>query len=146
MTEFRAEPSSRYTAPAGGVLIGEVFILRKTKIAVPDLYLRHGSAYWYTGGVNFRAIVAFVFGIVPTLPGFIRNINPKLNIPVQATYVTSCVYPVGVTVAGLSYFILSKIFPPAPLPTSYSVTSFSPSIDEEDVKEKELATSSIVAI
>lgn len=124
----------------------EVFLVRRVNIAVPDLYLTRNSAYWYTGGVNLRGMAAFVLGIVPTLPGFIRTINPKLGIPVEATYVTCCVYPVGVVVSGASYYVLSVLFPPAPLPTSYSSGSFTPSIDEEDVKEKELATSSIVAV
>jgi NCS1 family nucleobase:cation symporter-1 len=134
------------SAPAGGVLMSEVFLVRRRKIALPDLYMGQESVYWYTKGVNLRGVAAFVLGIVPTLPGFIRTINPKLDIPVGATYVTSCVYPVGCFVAGLSYYLLSTIFRPSPLPTSYSSNNFSPSIDEEDGKEKDLATSSIVAI
>ncbi|GAA5894947.1 nucleobase cation symporter-1 family protein [Sporobolomyces salmoneus] len=134
-----------FLAPLGGVLMSEVFLVRRGKIALPELHRRH-SAYWYNGGINLRAIASFVFGIVPTLPGFVRTINPKLNIPIQATYVTACVYPVGVVVAGLSHYLLSTIFPPAPLPTSYSSRSLSPSLDEEDVKEKDLTTSSIVPV
>ncbi|GAA5960319.1 hypothetical protein JCM3765_007472 [Sporobolomyces pararoseus] len=137
---------SVFLAPVGGVLMSEVFLVRHRKIALPDLYMQQTSAYWYQQGVNLKGVAAFVLGIVPTLPGFIRSINPKLDIPIQATYVTSCVYPVGAFVAGSSYYILSKVFPPVPLPTSYSSNSFSSSIDEEDVKEKDLATSSIVAV
>ncbi|GAA5924324.1 uncharacterized protein JCM15063_005602 [Sporobolomyces koalae] len=137
---------SVFLAPAGGVLMAEVLLVRRRQIALPDLYLMHNSAYWYYHGVNLRGIAAFAFGVVPTLPGFIRNINPKLAIPTGATYVTAVVYPVGVVVAASSYWLLSTVFPPAPLPTSYSTSSYTTSIDDEDVKEKDVASSSIVAV
>lgn len=126
--------------------MAEVFLVRKINIALPDLYMRNNSVYWYWKGVNPRAVAALILGVVPTLPGFIRNINPKLGIPVGSTYVTAVVYPVGALTAGLSFWLLSTIFPPVPLPTSYSTVSYTGSIDEEDTKEKDLATSSIVAV
>ncbi|GAA6005377.1 hypothetical protein JCM10207_002959 [Rhodosporidiobolus poonsookiae] len=127
---------SVFLAPVGGILMSEFFLVRHRRISLPDLFITHRSVYWYTGGVNFRAIIAFVLGIVPTLPGFIRTINSKLDIPVQATWVYVCVYPVGVVVSGVIYTSLSLIFPPTPLPVSYAAGDYSTS-DEASDKEKE---------
>lgn len=79
--------SQVFLAPLGGVLMSEFLLVRKRRISLPDLFTTQSSVYWYSHGWNFRGVVAFVLGIVPCLPGFIRNVNSKLDIPVQATYV-----------------------------------------------------------
>ena len=45
------------------------------QLSLPDMFKRQDSVYWNTYGVNIRAIAAFTLGIVPTLPGFIRNVS-----------------------------------------------------------------------
>ena len=41
-----------------GILIADYWILRRTKLDLADLY-RPGGRYWYDGGWNWRAVVAF---------------------------------------------------------------------------------------
>ncbi|GAA5976716.1 hypothetical protein JCM10908_005605 [Rhodotorula pacifica] len=138
-----------FLAPLGGVIMSEFLLVRKRRIALPDLFMHRRSVYWYTGGWNWRAVVAFVCGVVPSLPGFIRTINPKLGIPVQSTYVYVCVYPVGVVVGGGLYYLFSTIFPPTPLPESYDFKTGASSVDDSvSEKEKELGTqsSSVIAV
>jgi NCS1 family nucleobase:cation symporter-1 len=51
-----------------GILVGDYFLVRKGELRVGDLYLgSRESAYWYTLGVNWRAIVAWSMGIWPLL-------------------------------------------------------------------------------
>ena len=45
------------------------------------LYKAHGI-YWYNGGVNWRAVLAFVVGVAPSLPGFAASINKNINVGV----------------------------------------------------------------
>ncbi|BGP32065.1 hypothetical protein JCM10296v2_003844 [Rhodotorula toruloides] len=140
---------SVFLAPLGGVLMSEFLLVRKRRISLPDLFTTNTSVYWYSHGWNFRGVVASVLGIVPCLPGFIRNVNSKLDIPVSDTYVYVCVYPIGVFVGGGIYHLLSTIFPPTPLPTSYSAKQYAGSYDSEEDKEKEAGVamqSSIVAV
>lgn len=49
------------TGAIGGIMVVDYWILRKTNLDVPALFVP-GSKYWYTGGFNIKAIVAFLVG------------------------------------------------------------------------------------
>ncbi|WP_236653527.1 NCS1 family nucleobase:cation symporter-1 [Streptacidiphilus melanogenes] len=44
-----------------GILIADYWLLRRTRLLLADLY-RKGGRYWYTGGWNLRAVLAFLVG------------------------------------------------------------------------------------
>jgi NCS1 family nucleobase:cation symporter-1 len=58
----------------GGILIADYFLLRRTQLDLAGLYRREGP-YWYTGGFNWRAIVALTLGIAPCVPGFLGTVK-----------------------------------------------------------------------
>ena len=61
------------------VLLSDFWLIRKAKgFNIYNLY-KPGGLYWYTAGVNPRAIVAFVGGVTPLLPGLIEAINPQIR-------------------------------------------------------------------
>lgn len=65
--------------------------------------------------------------------------GPSYGIPIGATYVYCCVWPVAVTVSGVTYYIANKIFPHR----WEEVSQVQPSRvgerkDEEDAAEKVL--------
>ena len=68
---------SALLGPIGGIMIADYFIVRRTQLAVDDLYKR-GGAYEYTGGFNWLAVVALVAGILPNVPGFFAEAIPSL--------------------------------------------------------------------
>lgn len=50
---------SMFIQPFLGIIVAQYFFLHKQTIKVADLYqLGNGSIYWYTWGVNWRAVVA----------------------------------------------------------------------------------------
>ena len=51
-----------------GVLIADYWLIRNTELRLADLYRRRG-AYWYNGGWNWRAVVAFVAGALLAVGG-----------------------------------------------------------------------------
>jgi NCS1 family nucleobase:cation symporter-1 len=51
-----------------GILIADYWILRRGKLDLTDLY-RAGGRYWYDGGWNWRAVVAFLVGGVLAVGG-----------------------------------------------------------------------------
>jgi NCS1 family nucleobase:cation symporter-1 len=51
-----------------GILIADYWILRRGSLVLRDLY-RSGGRYWYAGGWNWRAVVAFVVGGVLAIGG-----------------------------------------------------------------------------
>ncbi|KAH8117261.1 NCS1 nucleoside transporter family [Phellopilus nigrolimitatus] len=105
---------SIFLGPVCGILIGHYWVVARRHLDVPGLY-RKGAGnteYWYTAGWNWRAIVAFIFGIVPNLPGFIRAVGGHRNIPIGTSYPYSLVWPVSFAVSFVTYIIASKVFPP----------------------------------
>jgi NCS1 family nucleobase:cation symporter-1 len=51
-----------------GILIADYWLLRRTRLDLTDLY-RSGGRYWYEGGWNWRAVVAFLAGGVLAIGG-----------------------------------------------------------------------------
>ncbi|CAK7234520.1 hypothetical protein SCUCBS95973_008963 [Sporothrix curviconia] len=82
---------SSYTVvlqPFLGIMVAEYFIVQKRRLRVTDLYTLVDNAsnlYWYTMGLNWRAVVAWVVGAVPHFPGFAKTVNSNLNISLAAT-------------------------------------------------------------
>ncbi len=51
-----------------GILIFDYFLVRKRQLHTGDMYKSgRESAYWYTWGVNFRAVFAWAMGVWPLL-------------------------------------------------------------------------------
>lgn len=51
-----------------GILIADYWIVRRTRLALGELY-QPGGRYWYAGGWNLRAVAAFVIGGVLAVGG-----------------------------------------------------------------------------
>lgn len=56
--------------PVAGIMIADYFFIRKRMIVTEDLYLR-GQFYEFSGGFNFRALVALGLGIGVALIGLV---------------------------------------------------------------------------
>ena len=88
----------------GGILIADYYVIRHTRIDLPGLY-RRGGPYWYSGGFNPRAMIAFLLGVLPCLPGFLRTVGvPGIN-PIWAR-IYHYAWFISFAVAGLSYWIM----------------------------------------
>ncbi len=55
----------------GGILIADYWIVKKQQLNLKDLFSLEGR-YTYSNGVNWRAIAALVFAVLPVVPGFLR--------------------------------------------------------------------------
>lgn len=80
-----------------GVLIVDYWIIRKTKLALPDLYLTKNSAYSYTSGWNMAAVIATILGCAGAWCGLVIE-------PLRPLY--DYAWFVGLFVAGLAYWAL----------------------------------------
>jgi nucleobase:cation symporter-1, NCS1 family len=93
--------------PIGAIMIVDYFILRKTELDVDALY-RRGGPYEYSNGVNWLAIVAFVAGVVPCLPGFIvaaAGMDPG-SVPEIFNVLYTWAWFVSSGISGLAYYAL----------------------------------------
>jgi len=87
------------------MLVG--FAQRRGRYAPAELLGR--GRYWFTGGVNFRALTAFLPAVVL---GLLLAANPVYTGPlagIAAGVDLSCIAPF--VVAGTAYYVLCKVFP-----------------------------------
>ena len=103
-----------FLGPLIGVLIADYWFVRKGKgLMIRSLYQPGGQnkLYWYTAGVNPRAIAALLVGIVPLLPGLAHSINPNLAVArgAQAYYTLS--WLIGFVQSMIAYYVLYLVFP-----------------------------------
>src|SRR6267154_5305778 len=65
---------SALLGPIGGILIADYFVCRRCKLNVTALYQKNGE-YRFTNGFSVVALIALLAGVLPSLPGFLVNIN-----------------------------------------------------------------------
>lgn len=90
----------------GGILIADYFILRGRRLHVRELYEKYGE-YWYSDGVNTRALLALVFGCFPVLPGFLGTVG---LVDVAPWWITLYHYAwfISFAIAFAAYLVLMK--------------------------------------
>jgi NCS1 family nucleobase:cation symporter-1 len=95
---------SALLGPIAGVLIVDYYLVRRTALHVADLY-RDDGVYGYRGGWNPAAIVAFVAGVAPNVPGFLNAAFPASFPDVGPGFKTLYTYAwfVGIAIAALVY-------------------------------------------
>jgi NCS1 family nucleobase:cation symporter-1 len=84
-------------------MVCDYFLIRKTELDVNSLYHRKGI-YHYTKGINPRAIVALVLGVVIALVGLAVK---------QLHFLYDYAWFVGFFTAGIVYLALMRILAPA---------------------------------
>jgi nucleobase:cation symporter-1, NCS1 family len=95
------------------VMIADYWILRRRRLKLADLYKMEGR-YVYSGGWNWRAIVAVFIGMVPVLPGFFKAATtPGFEGVFQNPTFIEGLYNYGLFftffVAGAAYLLLNLI-------------------------------------
>jgi nucleobase:cation symporter-1, NCS1 family len=84
--------------PIAGIMVVDYFIVRRRELALDDLYLRNGI-YRYSGGINYRALIALAAGIAVALLG--------LAVP-SLRWLYDYAWFVGFLVAGAVHFALMQ--------------------------------------
>jgi nucleobase:cation symporter-1, NCS1 family len=90
--------------PVAGIMVSDYFLIRKTELDVNSLYHREG-VYYYAKGINPRAIVALVLGVVIALVGLLVK-------PLHFLY--DYAWFVGFFIAGLIYVVSMRLTAPVP--------------------------------
>ncbi len=100
---------SSLLGPVGGILIADYYFIRRQQLQVDELYSRRGR-YSYTGGINGRAVIALLAGILPNVPGFLVTIKvmPSGDMPAWINNLYHYAWFVGFFVSGLVYWLLMR--------------------------------------
>jgi NCS1 family nucleobase:cation symporter-1 len=82
--------------PVAGIMVADYFLIRHTRLDTYSLY-RRGGIYEYRNGINPRAIVALVLGVVAALIGrFVPGV----------AFLYSYAWFVGFFLSGAAYFLM----------------------------------------
>lgn len=95
----------------GGIIITDLYIIRKQRLSTPDLYTTSPSSpysYPRTLGINPRAFIAFACGFGPDFPGFLHAITSKVNNPIPTSNIG---WVFGFGVSALVYWACWKVCP-----------------------------------
>ena len=100
---------SALLGPIAGILIVDYYLVRKTELDVAQMY-REDGIYAYRNGWNMAAVIAFVLGVLPNIPGFLNAAFPAAFPGVGETFKTIYTYAwfVGLAIAALVYGALMK--------------------------------------
>ena len=98
--------------PIGGVMIADYFVVRRRRLHIYNLYLTDGE-YRYTGGYSLVAIVAFVLGVLPSLPGFLATVHliDGSHVAPFLLGLYNYAWFVGFGMAFVVYLVLRKLAP-----------------------------------
>ena len=98
--------------PIGGILIADYFICRQRKLRIVALYAENGE-YHFTGGISYVAIITFLLGALPSLPGFlvkVKRLDPA-HVPSVLVNLFDYSWFIGFGVAFVLYLVLRKLLP-----------------------------------
>nr|WP_229505333.1 NCS1 family nucleobase:cation symporter-1 [Massilia mucilaginosa] len=100
---------SALLGPIAGIMIIDYYFIRKTELHVASLY-RDDGAYSYGNGWNVAAVVAFVVGVLPNIPGFLNAAFPASFPGVGAVFKTLYTYAwfVGIAISAVVYGVMMK--------------------------------------
>jgi cytosine/uracil/thiamine/allantoin permease len=90
-------------------MLFDFWVIHKRKYDCLALYQPH-SIYRYTGGVNWRAVVAFLVGVAPNLPGLINSVNTDIDVGV-GIHPYQFGWMLGFVATTIVYLGLSYAFP-----------------------------------
>ncbi len=100
---------SSLLGPVGGIMIADYYFIRKKELSLQALYSRSGE-YYFSKGVNYKAIFALLAGILPNVPGFlvtIKIVNASA-VPEWISNLYHYAWFIGFFVSGIVYYFLMK--------------------------------------
>ncbi|KAK5189708.1 hypothetical protein LTR47_001327 [Exophiala xenobiotica] len=98
-----------FLGPIAAIMLFDFWVVHNRKYDTIALYNPHGI-YRYTYGVNLRAVVAFLVGVAPSLPGFVNGINHNVDVGV-GIHPYQFGWLLGFVATALVYTTLSFVFP-----------------------------------
>jgi len=100
---------SALLGPIAGIMMVDYFVIRRTKLNIQDLYRNQGD-YQYTHGWNKIALVAFLVGVLPNIPGFLNVAFAETFANVPSIFKTLYTYAwfLGLFISSVVYWVGMK--------------------------------------
>lgn len=101
-----------FLGPLMGIMFADYFVLRRTNVKLSELYANsEGSIYWYVGGWNWRAAVAWLAGVWFLMPGLVQRAVAPGGFWPGWTRLYQMSWFLGCAVSGVVYLLLDWGFP-----------------------------------
>ncbi|KAF8742872.1 Permease for cytosine/purines, uracil, thiamine, allantoin, partial [Rhizoctonia solani] len=101
---------SVFLSSIAGVMITEYWLIRRGHYRIADLYHTERTGwYWYTLGINPKAYVAYISGILINVVGFAGGTGQ--TVPLAATRIYQMAFFTGFGVSSIIYYVLNRIWP-----------------------------------
>lgn len=101
-----------FLGPIAAIMAFDFWLIKKRKYDSLALYQPNGIYRYSAGGVNWRAVVAFVVGVAPSLPGLVNSVNSSIDVGV-GIHPYQFGWLLGFFATTLVYVTLSYLFPVA---------------------------------
>ncbi|KAF2754844.1 NCS1 allantoate transporter [Pseudovirgaria hyperparasitica] len=101
---------SIFLGPIAAIMVWDFWYIHGRKYDTVALFQPYGI-YSYGHGINWRALVAFLIGIAPNMPGFINSINSDIEVGV-GVHPYQFGWLLGFVATSLVYVGLETVFPP----------------------------------
>lgn len=97
---------------SAAIMLFDFWLIHSRKYDVLALYRMNDIYRYNAAGMNWRAIVAFIVGVAPSLPGFINSINSNIMVG-DGQYPYKFGWLLGFVGTSIVYCALEYGFPPA---------------------------------
>ncbi|RDW60612.1 NCS1 nucleoside transporter family protein-3 [Coleophoma cylindrospora] len=101
-----------WLAPITGVLLADYYVVHRRSYDIDEMYLPEGKYRYNKYGTNWRAVVAWLMGCVPLIPGFANSINTSMKVSEGALNLYNLGYIFGFCASFVLYSGISILFPP----------------------------------
>ncbi len=107
------------------VMVFDYWLIRRGRLNVAELYRPgEGGEYWFSGGYNWRALIAVAVGVIPVLPGFLHAATTEGGVVADPNFLDQ-LYRYGVFVAfgisAVAYVALARAQSGARAPATATV-------------------------
>ncbi|KAH7910773.1 permease for cytosine/purines, uracil, thiamine, allantoin-domain-containing protein [Hygrophoropsis aurantiaca] len=101
-----------FLAPFTGILLADYLVVRRCTLKIEDCYIGdRSSIYWYDHGFHWRALLAWIIGTFPTMPGLVITTRDPAawDAWVRTFHIA---FFVGILVSFVSFWLICWISPP----------------------------------
>jgi NCS1 family nucleobase:cation symporter-1 len=106
---------SALLGPVAGIMIADYWVVRRTRLDTPGLYLERGG-YWYRDGWRWATVAILAVAVAPNVPGFLAAAGWIAPSAVPAIFHSLYTYAwfVGFAIAFVAYAALGLARGPVP--------------------------------
>ena len=106
--------NSVFFGPILGIMISDYFLVRNRRIKLSEIYSPSKlGIYYYRSGINWRALISWLCGLLPQMPGFINAIHSSVKVNSLYTKLLYMSFPLGIILSFATHSALNILSPPA---------------------------------